>query len=105
VTELPDDADLAPLDADAAGRLHAAWASLPRRSRYVLTVRLGLDGHAPLTLRLAADPLDLNPERIRQIQQLALGDLAVAVHGQRAGAEPLRPFVADLLRRAVASGS
>src|SRR5205823_2455485 len=59
-------ADLA-LDTDQIERLRGAYEALPRRSRYVLTVRLGL-GRPEQTLRGAAQPLALHLDRIRQIQ-------------------------------------
>ncbi len=69
-------------------RLRDAYAELPRRSRYVLTVRLGL-GRKSLTLTQAGEPLSLSLDRVRQLQVRATNELcrAVAVKkGAHAGA-------------------
>jgi len=67
-----------PLDAGAVAKLRTAYAALPRRSRHVLTVRLGL-ATAELTLKRAATPLALSLDRIRQLQLEALEALTDAV--------------------------
>jgi hypothetical protein len=72
-----------PLDARAVARLRDAYAGLPRRSRYVLTVRLGLGGATPVTLKQAAEPLALSLDRIRQLQVLALNELCRAVANKK----------------------
>lgn len=64
----------------------------------MLTARLGLAGEEPATLRRTAEPLGLHVERVRQLQQLAVTELAVAAHGQRAGADGLRDVVGGTLR-------
>ncbi len=91
---LPDGlpiAELAPLHAvglplsdEQIARVREAWLSLPRRSRYVLTVRLGL-GTEARTLASAAKPLGLHLSRIRQLHVLALDSLAQAAAGDERG--------------------
>ncbi len=49
-------------------------ASLDRRARRILHARYGLDG-PPRTLREIADGMGVSPERVRQIEQQALGEL------------------------------
>jgi hypothetical protein len=73
------------MNAAAAPRLRDAYGGLPRRSRYVLTVRLVLGGHALLTQKQAGEPLG----RIRQLQVLAINELA-ALSPSRRGDEPRR---------------
>jgi len=77
------------------------WGRLARRLRYVLTVRLGLGGVEPLSLRAAAEPLALHLDRIRQLQLDALGALARAAAGgrrEKPTPEQLREPVQDTLR-------
>ncbi len=91
--------DLLALDGAATARLRAAYGTLPRRSRYVLTVRLGLGGCQPLTLKQAAEPLGLSLDRIRQLQVLAVNELCRAVAIKK-GDEPgaVRDIVVAALR-------
>jgi RNA polymerase sigma factor (sigma-70 family) len=49
-------------------------ASLDRRARGILHARYGLDGPAQ-TLREIAERMGVSPERVRQIEQQALGEL------------------------------
>jgi len=77
------------------------WGRLARRSRYVLTVRLGLGGVEPTSLRVAAEPLALHLDRIRLVQLDALGALSrVAAGGRRGKPTPaqLREPVQETLR-------
>lgn len=90
-----------PLDTGQVEKLREAYAELPRRSRYVLTVRLGLTAEA-LTLKQAAEPLALSFDRIRQLQLAALEALTDAVvSGQNADRAALRE-AAQLTLRALA---
>jgi RNA polymerase sigma factor (sigma-70 family) len=50
-------------------------ATLNPRERQIIGWRFGLDGEDPLTLRAIAGRLDVSAERIRQIEQRALGKL------------------------------
>ncbi len=58
--------------------LRRAWDDLPRRSRYVLTVRLGL-GLPAITLRESAAPLRCHLSSVHNIQNAAINALAEAV--------------------------
>ncbi|MCA1706331.1 MAG: hypothetical protein LC808_24950 [Actinobacteria bacterium] len=91
--------DELPMTAAAATRLRGAYGGLPRRTRYVLTVRLGLGGHTRLTLKQTGEPLGLSLDRIRQIQVLALNELCRAVAIKK-GDEPraVRNAVVEALR-------
>jgi DNA-directed RNA polymerase specialized sigma24 family protein len=63
-----------PLSRDEAERVRACFEAMPRRTRYVLTVRLGL-GVPQQRLRDAAEPLALHLTRIHQLQLYALDAL------------------------------
>jgi hypothetical protein len=92
---LPDDLPIAELrdprvpvqlllTREQAGRVVDAYRSLPRRSRYVLTARLGLLGDtAPL--REVAKPLALHLGRVHQLQALAMSALCQAAAGDGRG--------------------
>jgi hypothetical protein len=88
-----------PLSSKAVAKLCDAYGSLPRRSRHVLTVRLGLSAE-PLTLKRAAVPLALSFDRVRQLQLAAIEELTDAVgaddgHCERAD---MRERVQETLR-------
>jgi hypothetical protein len=106
---LPEDlvvAELSPLastslvlDILAMGRLRTAYASLPKRSRYVLTARLGLGGVKPLTLKQTAEPLGLHLTTVHQVQAHAVEDLCRAVaHRKGQDPESVREDVLSVLR-------
>lgn len=96
-TELIGELDM-PLTVDEAWRVCETYASFPRRTRYVLTVRLGL-GVPKQTLRDAADPLALHLTRIHQLQLFALDALVqTAANGRKATRPGLRAAVIDGLR-------
>ncbi len=105
---LPDDlpvADLGPeslantLSAGEARRVRDTYLSFPRRTRYVLTVRLGL-GMEKQTLREAAEPLALHLTRIHQLQLFAQDALVqAAADGHKRTRPGLRAAVMDGLRR------
>ena len=100
---LPVDEGLA-LDAEVVARIRSSYASLPERSRYVLTVRLGL-GVERQTLRAAAEPLGLHLNRVRQLQLLAVDALADAAAGEgrrRPDPASLRNDVTETLRKLAA---
>lgn len=52
--------------------LRAAFDDLPRRSRVIVVLRLGLAGRRPLTLRVVGDLLGLGQERVRQLEHHAI---------------------------------
>ena len=60
---------------EVASLLETELSGLNHREREVLTGRFGLHGHEPETLEALAERMDLTRERIRQIQQEALGKL------------------------------
>lgn len=93
--------DHGPLSNDQYARLCACWARLPRRSRYVLTARLGMAGAPRMTLRMTGVVLGIGVERTRQLENGALTALAVASHGgDRHAALALRPVIVTVLRDA-----
>ncbi len=105
---LPDDLPVAalaaalpegsPLSRQEARRVRDAYDSFPRRTRYVLTVRLGL-GVRKQTLREAAEPLALHLSRIQQLQLYALDALLHAASEGRKSTRPgLRAAVIEGLR-------
>jgi hypothetical protein len=98
VAELRSSADGLPLTAEEAEALLAAWQRLPRRTRYIFTVRLGL-GVPAQTLREACAPLSIRLDRVSQIQIEALDVLARAV----AGAEASPERVGEMRERVVAA--
>jgi len=87
----PDGQSL-PLTDEQLRRMLEEWNKLAKRSRYVLTVRLGLGGADQLTLRAAAETLALSLHRIRQLQLAAIGALSRAAAGGRRE----KPTPADL---------
>jgi RNA polymerase primary sigma factor len=59
----------------ATRALHGALANMPKRDRYVLVRRYGLNGEKPASFSQIARELNLSRERIRQIEAAALGQL------------------------------
>ena len=92
-----------PLSDEQIAPVHEAWLSPPRRSRYVVTVRLGL-GTEARTLAATAKPLGLHLSRVRQLHVLALDSLAqAAAGGERGRPDPGTPLEgAELTLRALA---
>jgi RNA polymerase sigma factor (sigma-70 family) len=72
------------LNAIERRELVALLSALSERERAVLRARYGLDGEEQ-TLRQIADRLGLSAERVRQIEQRALGKLAAAAGVDEAG--------------------
>lgn len=60
---------------DLRQALHGAMADLPPREQRILTARFGLDGQDPCTLAEIAAELGITAERVRQLQEAALGRL------------------------------
>lgn len=105
---LPDDlpvavlADTPPerlaLSEQEAKRVRETYEAMPRRTRYILTVRLGL-GVPKQTLRDAADPLALHLTRIQQLQLYAQDALLqAAAEGRRTTRPGLRTAITESLR-------
>jgi hypothetical protein len=87
------------LSADEAGRVRETYRAFPRRTRYILTVRLGL-GVPKQTLRDAAEPLALHLSRIQQLQLYALDALVhAAANGRKTTRLGLRAAVIEGLRQ------
>ena len=88
---LPDDtAESVPeqiVEGDLGATLGDLLDDLPERERMILARRFGLNGAAPETLGEIAVDLGVTPERVRQLQNAALGRL------KRPGAlRHLQPF-------------
>ncbi len=68
-----------PLDdvigSDLADYMHKAVATLPEKQAAILSMRFGLRNHTEMTLQAVADQLQVTRERVRQIQNEALGKL------------------------------
>lgn len=79
--------DDAGLSEDEAARVRETYETMPRRTRYVLTVRLGL-GVPKQTLREAAEPLALHLTCIQQLQLYAQDALVMAAANGRKTTRP-----------------
>ena len=100
-----DDPAGIPLPPEQLVKLRGAYGELARRSRHVLTVRLGL-ATEQLTLRRGAEPLGLRLDRVRQLQVLALDRLTDAVASDDADERgPVRDAITDTLRALAAGGT
>jgi len=91
------DSPPADVDADTARRIKAAYEALTPRTRYVLTVRLGLAGASVLKLSEVGEALDLHLTSIHQTQAKALARLATALPEGIGGDR--RTHAGELLRR------
>jgi RNA polymerase sigma factor (sigma-70 family) len=58
-------------------RLRSAVSTLSPRERTVIELRFALDGGSPRTLKQVAERLGMSAERVRQLERLALEQLAV----------------------------
>jgi hypothetical protein len=85
-----------PLSREEAERMRETYEGFSTRTRYVLTARLGL-GTPEQTCRRAAEPLELHPTRVRQLQVYALDALALAVEGRKAERPGLRAAITECL--------
>jgi hypothetical protein len=93
--EISADVEL-PLGREETERVRATYEGFSTRTRYVLTVRLGL-GAPEQTCRRAAEPLELHPTRVRQLQVYALDALALAVEGRKTERPGLRAAITECL--------
>jgi RNA polymerase primary sigma factor len=73
-TEAPDQRMV---DASVGPIVHAVLSHLSERSRQILILRFGLDGHpeAPRTYKEVGKIIGLTRERVRQLEKKALADL------------------------------
>ncbi|MFQ5504503.1 MAG: RNA polymerase sigma factor RpoD/SigA [Planctomycetota bacterium] len=62
-------------DVKLKDRLMEVMETLPERERLILTLRFGLDGNPPKTLFEIGELLMVSAERVRQLQEVALGRL------------------------------
>jgi hypothetical protein len=94
------------LSATQLDRLRDAYAELPRRSRYILTVRLGLATETQI-LKRAAVPLAISLDRVRQLQVQAFEALVDAAMNGAADAErgSVRAAVETALRALAVGGT
>lgn len=72
--------------ADLAPRLREALGELPSRERLILERRFGLEGREPETLGEIAKDLGVTAERVRQLQNAAIGRLQKPAVKRRLGA-------------------
>lgn len=90
--------DSAPLDQAEAEAVRETYEAFPKRTRYVLTVRLGLAGEQKRTLREVGEGLGLHLSRIQQLQLYALDALVEAVGEPKHARVGLRADVIEALR-------
>lgn len=105
---LPDDLPVAeleegepgvlPLSAEEAEAVREAYEAFPRRTRHVLTVRLGLGGERKRILREVGDALGLHLSRVQQLQVYATDLLVEAVGEPKHARAGLRADVIEGLR-------
>lgn len=100
--ELPTDKAL-PLSHAEIERVRETYDGFSKRTRYVLTVRLGL-GVPQQTCRRAAEPLKLHQTRVKQLQAYALDALALAVEGRKTERSGLRTAITESLSLMVKDG-
>ena len=66
-------------------RLDDMMSELPERERRVINLRYGLEGDAPRTLEEVGSMLKISRERVRQLQNRAIGHLRVVAPDPRVG--------------------
>lgn len=71
---------------------------MPRRTRYILTVRLGLGGERKRVLREVGEALGVHLSRIQQVQLYALDALVESVGEPKHARAGLRADVIETLR-------
>jgi DNA-directed RNA polymerase specialized sigma24 family protein len=105
---LPDDLPVAELAVEMpeglalsegeAERVRECYDGMPRRTRYVLTVRLGLGGERKRILREVGEALGVHLSRIQQLQLYALDALVESVGEKKHARAGLRADVIEGLR-------
>jgi len=63
------------IESDLASYMDRDVATLPEKQATILSMRFGLKNHTEMTLQAVADQLQVTRERVRQIQNEALGKL------------------------------
>lgn len=76
------------LEAIEVEQLRALLSSLSDRERQILRARFGLEGGDEQSLREVGERLGVSAERVRQLEQRALGKLAAASRAQQAPSRP-----------------
>lgn len=97
-TLAPVGSSTVPLSDDEAEAVREAYEAFPSRTRYVLTVRLGLGGERKHILREVGDALGLHLSRVQQLQRYALDLLVEAVGEPKHARVGLRADVLEALR-------
>ncbi|HTZ86497.1 MAG TPA: hypothetical protein VMB05_07500 [Solirubrobacteraceae bacterium] len=87
-----------PLSEDEAEAVREAYEAFPRRTKYVLTVRLGLGGQQRRILREIGDALGLHLSRVQQLQVYATDLLVEAIGEPKHARAGLRADVIEALR-------
>ena len=87
-----------PLSQEETEEVREAYEAFPRRTRYVLTARLGLGGERKRILREVGESLGLHLSRIQQLQLYALDALVEAVGEPKHARAGLRADVIESLR-------
>jgi len=87
-----------PLSEAEAEAVRETYEAFPKRTRYVLTVRLGLADESKRTLREVGDGLGLHLSRIQQLQLYAQDALVEAVGEPKHARAGLRADVIETLR-------
>jgi DNA-directed RNA polymerase sigma subunit (sigma70/sigma32) len=87
-----------PLSVEEAGAVRETYEAFPRRTRHVLTVRLGLGGEHKRILREVGDALGLHLSRVQQLQAYATDLLVEAVGEPKHARVGLRADVIEGLR-------
>jgi hypothetical protein len=86
-----------PLASEEAECLRETYEEFAARTRYVLTVSLGLGGVPKLTRGAAAKPLGVHSSRIQQIQLYAIDAIAQAIEGRKTIRPGLRDAISESL--------
>jgi hypothetical protein len=86
-----------PLRRGEAECLRETYEEFAARTRYVLTVSLGLGGTPKLTRGAAAKPLGVHSSRILQIQLYAIDAIAQAIEGRKTIRPGLRDAISESL--------
>lgn len=110
---LPDDLPVAELavelpaglalSVEEAERVRECYEAMPRRTRHVLTVRLGLGGESKRILRDVGEALGVHLSRIQQLQVYALDALVESVGEPKHARAGLRADVIEGLRQMAAA--